>query len=168
MISDERDLDIWYDGRFVTVAGHKEKVFAQAPMPDTLDRSLDVLAERYALVFPAMDLLYSSAEKALWSEATRGGEAGGETVDGVPCRHLAFTEGELAWEVWIPLEGDPLPRRLKTTGRTLSTDVTLHDWNLAPPVPEAEFVPIVPSGYEGIAMLQHEAVLAALAAGESR
>ena len=48
-LSDLRDIEVWYDGVRVTVAGHRDRGFAQAPMPDTLDRALDAVAERYGL-----------------------------------------------------------------------------------------------------------------------
>ena len=40
-------------------------------MPDTIDRTLDVLAERYDMALPMGDLFYGSAEKALLSDAAR-------------------------------------------------------------------------------------------------
>jgi hypothetical protein len=38
-------------------------VFAQAPMPDTIDRALDALAERYDMPLPMGDLFYGSPER---------------------------------------------------------------------------------------------------------
>ena len=35
-MSGGRELETWYDGKKLTVAAHKEKVFAQAPMPETI------------------------------------------------------------------------------------------------------------------------------------
>ena len=42
-----RGLEAWYNGKTLTIASHPDKVFAQAPMPETIDRTLDALAERY-------------------------------------------------------------------------------------------------------------------------
>ena len=61
-------LESWYNGKTITIAHHPEKVFAQAPMPDTIDRTLDALAERYDMALPLGDLFYSSPEKALLSD----------------------------------------------------------------------------------------------------
>jgi hypothetical protein len=163
-LSDLRDVEVWYDGARVTVAGHRDRVFAQAPMPDTLDRALDAVAERYGLDFPAADLFYASPAAVLLTDATTGGDVGTEAVDGVECRHLVFREAGVAWELWIPTEGDPLPRRFKATATTRpgspTVDVRLQDWNLAPALDAATFTPRVPADYEGIAMLQRAAVLA--------
>jgi hypothetical protein len=46
MTGEKRDVETWYDGSLATVAGHRDKVFAQARMPETIDRTLDALAER--------------------------------------------------------------------------------------------------------------------------
>ena len=59
-----RGLESWYNGKTLTVASHQQKVFAQAPMPETIDRTLDALAERYDMALPMGDLFYSSPEKA--------------------------------------------------------------------------------------------------------
>jgi hypothetical protein len=95
-------LEAWYDGKNVTVAAHQHKVFAQAPMPETIDRTLDALAERYDMALPVGDLFYSSAEKALLSDTTTGGYVGIETVGGTPCTHLSFHDVG-----WIGSSGCP-------------------------------------------------------------
>src|SRR6187549_3768437 len=67
-----RGLESWYNGKTLTIVSHPHKVFAQAPMPDTIDRALDALAERYDMPLPMGDLFYSSADKALLSDTTTG------------------------------------------------------------------------------------------------
>ena len=112
------------------------KVFAQAPMPDTIDLALDALAERYDMSLPMGDLFYSSAEKALLSDTTTGGYAGIEKVGDTSCMHLAFHDTGVDWDLWLPEQGDPLPKRFKVVqkGRTgqPAVDVTFTAWNLAP------------------------------------
>jgi hypothetical protein len=158
-----RGLETWYNGKTLTIAAHPEKVFAQAPMPETIDRSLDVLAERYDMALPMGDLFYSSAAKALLSDTTTGGYVGRENVGNTPCDHLAFQDTGVDWEVWLPTEGEKLPRRLKVlqkgrTGQPM-VDLTFTEWNFAPQITDATFVPKVPADYEGIAVLQRAAAV---------
>jgi hypothetical protein len=145
------------------VAVQQEKVFAQAPMPETIDRTLDALAERYDIPLPMGDLFYSSAEKALLTDTTTGGYAGTENVGETPCYHLVFRDVGVDWELWLPVQGEPLPKRLKTVGKLRKgepvTDVTFTSWNLAPQTSDAAFTPNVPADYEGIAMLQRAAAV---------
>jgi hypothetical protein len=158
-----RGLETWYNGKTITIASHPEKVFAQAPMPDTIDRTLDALAERYDMALPMGDLFYGSAAAALLSDTTTGGYVGTENVGDTPCVHLAFTDIGVDWELWLPSQGEPLPQRLrvvqkKRTGQPV-VDVTFTTWDFAPQITDATFVPKVPAEYEGIALLQRAAAV---------
>ena len=82
-------------------------------MPETIDRTLDALAERYDMALPMGDLFYGSAEKALLSDTTTGGYVGTENVGDTPCYHLAFQDTGVDWELWLPVQGEPLPKRFK-------------------------------------------------------
>ena len=163
-----RGLETWYNGKTVTIASHPEKVFAQAPMPENIDRTLDALAERYDMALPMGDLFYSSAEKALLSDTTTGGYAGTENVGDTPCIHLAFKDVGADWELWLPAQGDPLPKRLKVVLKRRTAqpivDVTFTAWDFAPQITDATFVPKVPAEYEGIALLQRAAAVKNIAA----
>jgi hypothetical protein len=156
-------LESWYNGKTLTIAVHSQKVFAQAPMPENINRTLDALAERYDMALPMGDLFYGPAEKALLSDATTGGYVGTENVGDTPCFHLAFHDVGVDYELWLPTQGEPLPKRYKVlqkgrTGQPVS-DVTFTTWNLAPGTSDATFVPKLPEDYEGIAVLQRAAAV---------
>ena len=163
-----RGLETWYNGKILTIAGHPDKVFAQAPMPETIDRTLDAIAERYDMALPMGDLLYSSAAKALLSDTTTGGYVGKENVGNTPAVHLAFKDTGADWDVWLPEQGDPLPLRLKVVQKSRKSqpviDLTFTSWDLAAKVTDATFVPKVPADYEGIAIVQRAAAVKAAAA----
>jgi hypothetical protein len=163
-----RGLESWYNGKTLTLASHPEKVFAQARMPETIDRALDALAERYDMPLPMGDLFYGSAEKALLTDTTTGGYVGTEDVGGTSCLHLAFKDTGADWELWLPAQGDPLPKRFKVvqkarTGQPV-VDLTFTAWDLSPQISDATFVPKVPADYEGIAILQRAAAVKNVAA----
>ena len=158
-----RGVEAWYNGKVLTIAVHQEKVFAQAPMPDTINRTLDALAERYDMALPMGDLFYGPAEKALLSDTATGGYVGTETVGETPCYHLAFQDTGVDWEMWLPVQGEPLPKRFKVvqkrrTGQP-SVDVTFNAWDLAPKITDATFRPSLPAEYEGIAVVQRAAAI---------
>ena len=86
-----------------------------------------------------------------------------ENVGDTPCYHLAFRDIGVNWEIWLPVEGAPLPKRLKVEqtkrkGQPV-TDVTFTAWNVAPQVTDATFAASVPSDFEGIAILQKAAAV---------
>jgi len=166
-----RGLESWYNGKTLTIAAHPHKVFAQAPMPETIDRTLDALAERYDMALPMGDLFYSSAEQALLSDTTKGGYAGIEEVGDTRCVHLAFQDIGVDWELWLPADGEPLPKRFKVVQKSRVgqpvIDVAFTKWDLAPrTVDDDIFVPKVPADYEGIAVLQRAAAIKHAAASD--
>ena len=96
--------------------------------------------------------------------------AGTETVGGTACAHLAFQDTGVDWELWLPLEGDPLPKRFKVvqkrrTGQPV-VDVTFNQWDMAPSLPDETFKPKVPADYEGVAILQRAAAIKSTATAE--
>jgi hypothetical protein len=111
-----------------------------------------------------MDLLYSRPETMLLSDDTKGGYVETQKVEGIDCHHLSFTTPGVDWELWLPTQGDPLPKRLKVTEKKQKgspvIDVTFSNWNLAASAPDDTFKPKVPQDYEGIAILQRAAVMA--------
>jgi hypothetical protein len=161
--SAEQDVEGWYNGKELTIVGHREKVFARAPMPENIDKTMDVMNERYGIPIPQGDLLYSSPEKALLGPKTTGGWAGRADVEGVPCDHLSFQDVGVDWQIWIPVSGEPLPKQIQMTYKKRrgapTTRVLFKEWNLTPQVADASFAKEVPSGYEGIAMIQRASIL---------
>ena len=162
-VSGGRHNEVWYDGVGVTLVLHNEKVFAQARAPETLDKTLDAIYERFGVVTPVADYIYASPAEALLTDKTTGGWVGRETAGAQQLDHLAFKDTGVSWEIWIPATGDPLPQRSVTeftdNKRLRKLDMTFKDWNLAPQIAEDRFSPTVPADYEGIAMVQRARVL---------
>jgi hypothetical protein len=160
----------WYDGVGLTIAMHGEKVFGQARMPETLDKTLDAIHERYGVATPIADMLYSSPAKALLSAETTGGWVARETLDGQPADHLAFKDKGVSWEIWIAATGDPVPIKghadFPESRHLRKVDLTYSNWNFAPAIAEDRFTPTVPADYEGIAILQRARVLRNVPADE--
>ena len=153
----------WYDGVGLTVAEHAQKVFAQSRMPETLDKTIDAIHERYGVILPLADLLYADPAKAILTDSTTGGWVGREELDGRKADHVAFKVESVAWEMWVPADGPPLPLKLvaefATQKRPRKVEVTFQNWNLAPTIAADQFNPKVPPDYEGIAMIQRASIL---------
>jgi hypothetical protein len=162
-VSGDHRREVWYDGVGVTVAMHDEKIFGQIRAPETLDKTLDAMHERFGVAAPLTDYLYSSPAKALLSGTTTGGWVGREMVDGRQLDHLAFKDTGVNWEVWVPVDGDPLPQKARIefteNPRLRKIDLNFKNWNLAPQIPGDRFDPTVPPDYEGVAIIQRARVL---------
>jgi hypothetical protein len=162
-VSGDHRREVWYDGVGVTVAMHDEKIFGQVRAPETLDKTLDAMHERFGVAAPLTDYLYSSPAKALLTATTTGGWAGRETVDGQQTDHLVFKDTGVNWEVWIPVDGDPLPQKasieLTENSRLRKIDLGFKNWSFSPQIAGDRFDPTVPADYEGVAIIQRARVL---------
>lgn len=156
-VAGDIDLRGWYDGSKLTFVSDPQKVWARVNGAPTIDQTLDRLAERLAMPLPMADFLYSSPYDALIGPGSTGGYVGRETIDGVPCVHVAYQHPAVDWDLWVPEKGDPLPRKFritdKTSARRRTTEVAFNAWTLGAAAPDATFVPEVPAGYERISIV---------------
>ncbi|MCP3137529.1 DUF2092 domain-containing protein [Pyxidicoccus xibeiensis] len=137
-------LQLYYDGRQLTVYGERSNAYATTPAPATVDATLDVAAERLGLEAPGADLLRGNPYAALTEDVCSGTYLGRAVVDGVPVHHLAFRNSEgVDWELWVEDGPRPLPRKYVITSRDLpgspQYSVNLSDWNLSPRLTQDTF-----------------------------
>jgi hypothetical protein len=141
----------------VGVHGARQKFYAQAQVPDTLDAALDFLAERLDIRMPIADLLYSSPYESYVDSNTVGRYMGTETIDGVSCHHLAFEHPGIDFEMWVEDGEQPLPCKLVLTYKlddgAPKSVLFFSEWNLTPDFAPALFVYTPPEGYVRIAFL---------------
>jgi hypothetical protein len=169
-VSGDHNNEVWYDGVGFTVVLHNQKIFGQGRAPETLDKALDAIHERYGVSAPVADYLYTSPAKALLADTTTGGWVGRETLSGQETEHLAFKDKGVNWDIWIPITGDPLPQKavaeFADAKRLRKIEMTFKDWNLSPQIADNRFSPTVPAEYEGVAIVQRARVLRNTSKGE--
>lgn len=158
---DTRDVQVWYDGKQVTLVGHKDKIWARGPMPATIDEALDFLSAEYAIQLPTADLLYSNPYDALMTPDTTGGWVDQQQVGALMCDHLAYSQPVVDWEIWLS-QDKRLPCQAKITYKTEPgkpvTVVTFSNWNPSPLLSDETFTPKVPEGYERLKIMRHATV----------
>jgi hypothetical protein len=159
----DSENEAWYDGVGITVVLHREKVFGQARMPETLDKTLDSMHERYGVALPVADFVYTSPAKALLTKTTTGGWVGRETLDGQPTDHLSFSDTGVKWQLWVASDGDPVPKKLiaefTDNARLRKAEAVFNEWSFSPQIASDRFTPTVPEDYEGIAIVQRARTL---------
>ena len=137
------DVAAYYDGRTVTLRGDANKVWAQATVPGTLDDMLDDVSRRYSLPVPFADVAYSAPHEAFIGPATTGGFTGRETIDGVQCVALMYSDALLDLRIWIPSSGQPLPRRVEIGYKQVrdvpKAVINFTNWNLQALATDAMF-----------------------------
>ncbi len=81
-----------YEHGALTLRDGIDRVWAQTTVPTTLDQMLDDVARRYGLPVPVADVVYSVPYDAFIGRTTKGGLVGRETIDGVDCVQLSYTD----------------------------------------------------------------------------
>lgn len=125
-----------YDGRQLTVLDKERNTYVTAEAPATIDATLDAIAERFGVVVPLSDLVYSDPYSVLMEGVLYGEYRGIHQAAGVACHHLAFTQEDIEWQLWIDAGDEPLPRKLLITyvdePGSPQYSATIRRWTLKP------------------------------------
>ena len=148
---DDGSTRLFYDGKTVTLLGVEAKKYSTVPVPNTIQGMLETVMGKLGVDFPLADLLTNAPDKSFLSGVTSGREVNTVTIDGVPCRHLLFTQPPgIELELWIEKNDKALPRRLIATYRSEpgqpSFVAELFDWNFSVHPSDAEFTFQPPEG----------------------
>jgi len=147
---DDGPRKLIYDGSTVVIARDDGKEYATLPVPNTIQQMMHVVMGRFGLDFPLADFLTDAPDKAFLTGVTAGREVNTVTIDGVPCRHLVFSQPPgLELELWLETER-ALPRRLIVIDHTLPGSpnfvAEMSDWNLNIHPADADFAFAPPDG----------------------
>ena len=161
---DDGPRKLTYDGKTAVLSLDDGKKYLSIPVPDTIDGMMQVVMGHFGVDFPLADFLTSAPDKAFLTGITAGREVNTVTIDGVPCRHLVFSQPPgIQLELWIEDNAQALPRRLIVTYGSLPGEpnfiAEMSDWNLTVHPSDAEFEFTPPEGAE---QLQLGAALAGL------
>lgn len=144
-----------YDGKTAVLALGDGKRYASIPVPDTIEGMMQVVMGHFGVDFPLADFLTKAPDEAFLSGVTGGREVNTVTVDGVPCRHLVFSQPPgIELELWVEKNDRSLPRRLIVTYRSLPGEpnfvAEMNDWNFTVHPTDAEFKFEPPAGAEPV------------------
>ncbi len=150
---DDGPRKLIYDGKSAVVVLENGKKYASLPVPDTIDGMMHVVMGHFGVDFPLADFLTAAPDKAFLTGVIAGREIGSATIDGVPCRHLVFSQPPgIELELWLEANDQSLPRRLIVIYRSLPGEpnfvAEFSDWNFTVHPPDAEFKFEPPEGAE--------------------
>ena len=144
------DERLWYDGKTVVLLDLFDLGYVKIEVPPKLDDALDFLAREYGISSPVADVLYSDPYAILTENILTGTYIGRSVVRGVPTHHLAFTQENIDWQLWIEDGGIPVPRKAVITYKNVTSSpqftVWLSDWNFAPGLADSLFEFLPPDG----------------------
>lgn len=146
----------WYDGKSLTVLDRKRNLYGSAAVPETLDAALDSARDDFGIDLPLMDLAVSDPYASATANVQKGVYLGLAPVLGVECHHLAFTQDNLDWQIWIENGPQPFIRKLvltyKNEEQAPQLTAVLTHWDITSPISPADFVFDPPSGTAKIEM----------------
>lgn len=146
----------WYDGKALTLLDTLDHVYGVVEAPDTIDKALDFVAEKYGVTIPLADLILSDPYGMTIPAVKSARYVGKHNVHARDCHHLTFQGEHVDWQVWVQADGEPLIRKLVITYRNVPGApqyiAILEEWNLAASLDDDTFTFKAPDGVTQIAI----------------
>lgn len=144
------DVELFFDGKAVTLLGKKKNVFKQLRGPTTIDQAIETLRSELDVDLAGADLLYADLYEGLLTDVRSGTNLGPGVVNGVLCDHLAFRAEKVDWQIWVQRGDKPLPLKYVITSKWVTGapqyTIRLHHWNTQPQLDPQRFVFRAPAG----------------------
>jgi hypothetical protein len=159
--SPHRDRELIYDGTGITLLDRTQNLYGTFPASGPLNEVMDLACDRFGVTMPLEDFIRSDPHKDLLQKATSGADIGPVTVMGVPCEHLAFTQDNIDWQVWIENGPRPLPRKFVITYKdepdSPQYTAIFSNWDFASKLPDSVFKFEPPAGASKIKVKEMKA-----------
>jgi hypothetical protein len=150
------DVSLRYDSREIVVYSRRTGYYSVTPAPERLDAAIDTAREKWELDARVADLMADDPYAALMSGVSSARYVGLETIDEVPCQHLAFRGDRGDWQIWIQTGAEPLPRRYAIVSPRQDHPkftVDLSHWQPDAPLSDEEFIFHPPPGARPISQV---------------
>jgi hypothetical protein len=157
---DLRDQEFFYDGKTLTLLTMNSNLYATIDAPPRIDAAMNLALESLGLAAPLLDFISANAGDALLENVESGLYAGLHNVRGVECHHLAFSQDDIDWQIWVENSQTPVPRKFVITdkGQEGAPQFTalLLGWNFSPDLKDELFAFTPPQDAERIEFLPVE------------
>lgn len=146
-----------FDGRRITAFKENDNIYATVESPGTVDMALVYLVRDLQVTVPLARLFLTTLPQEMEKRVESVAFVETETLFDVPVDHLAARTADVDFQVWVPREKEPLPRRIVITYRNIpgqpQFQADLSDWNVAPQVAADRFAFTPPAGAEKVPFL---------------
>jgi hypothetical protein len=148
---------VLFDGTQLAVFDLDEKVYATVSKPGTVDAAFDYFVNDLNMRLPLRELLKSDLPETLKDVLDSARLVAEEQLGGVATDHVAFRGDRTDAQLWLPRDGDPLPKRVVITYRMAEGqpqfEADFSAWNRAPDLPDTLFTFTPAAGAEQIPVL---------------
>jgi hypothetical protein len=160
LIADRYSRSILYDGKTLLVYDPDQKFYATFPAPNTIDATAKTAREKLGLDLPLSQLFASDPIAAINNPSRIGTYVGLHRIGTTICHHLAFSQNNVDWQIWVAAEGQPVPRKIVIDYKNLPGRpqyiALLSDWNFAAKLDDATFRFAAPGDAQKIEFIQGE------------
>jgi hypothetical protein len=154
--SPRRDRELLYDGSAITLLDRAHGFYGSVKTSGSLDDAMDTAIEKFGIAMPLEDFLRSNPHKDFLQKVNSGVDIGPVNVLGVSCEHLAFSQDNIDWQVWIEGGIRPVPRKFLITYKDEpdSPEFTaiFSEWDFVSAVPDFVFKFDPPPGMDKISV----------------
>lgn len=134
--SGDQQRCFYYNGKTVTLHERDKNMYVTIPAPDSIEKMMEEMHEKYGMSLPLAELLMSKPDAAMLEQVDHGYYIGEHTVEGVKCHHIACSQKNVDWQLWVEAGPKPLPRKLVITYTKMDGDpqysVVIKKWDLNP------------------------------------
>lgn len=153
---DSRNRSLWFDGNQFTLLDENLNHYLSVDTPNTLGEAVPFLEDR-GVVFPLADFVTRNFYQGVIANVQTGKYLGLHRVRSQLCHHLAFTQDNIDWQIWIKDGFEIVPCKLLITYKNLpeSPQYTAYfsNWNFSPRLPDRLFKFVPPEGATEIEFL---------------
>ncbi|ACK72220.1 conserved hypothetical protein [Gloeothece citriformis PCC 7424] len=119
-VGDRRNVSFYYNGKDFTLFDKGENLYGNFTAPPTIDATLNKTLQDFGFLVPLADFAYSDPTQILTRNVKSGLYLGLVSFNGIPTHHLAFTEENIDWQIWIEDGKRPLIHKLVITYKNLT------------------------------------------------
>lgn len=128
-----KNVQLFYNAGQCVLFTPEAKLYTALPCPKTIDATLDDLDKRDVFI-PIRNFLESDPYQSLTDNLVTGYVVGQIMLFDEPVHHLAFTEPDAEWQLWVVGGDKPRIRRLQVVDNSKPGHprivVDFLDWNL--------------------------------------
>jgi hypothetical protein len=143
VVSDRGVTRFYYDGKTMSRFDLDQNVYASIDVPDNLEAALDHAMERFQIDAPLADLFAGNLYSNFIENTDSAFYAGLHYLEGSKYHHLALSNENVDFQIWISDSVAPLIHKIVITYKHLvgapQFTAILSDWNFNPDAPDMVF-----------------------------
>lgn len=143
---------VFFNGQDLTVHIGSDNIYAQVARPGGIDQAVHYLSDTLDVPMPLSDFFVGDSAEVLTEGIEAAYYVDEATIAGVPTDHLAFSNDEVDFQIWIAQRDEPLPQRVVITYKLALGHpqfwAQFLKWDLSPEAPDSLFEFEPPEGAE--------------------